>query len=92
MKGGLCWYDEELGLVPNSDQTAYVFTDKGIEQLREDIRSGRIEVIFTSLITELKKPVPCIGKDDSCPCQDGLACHYKAVGNTPAWPIPKEAE
>jgi hypothetical protein len=39
----------------------------------------------------------CIGKDPTCPCQDGLACHYKdypAEDGWPAvkgWPIPKEA-
>ena len=39
----------------------------------------------------------CIGKDPTCPCQDGLASHYKdypAEDGWPAvkgWPIPKEA-
>ena len=31
---------------------------------------------------------PCIGNDPLCPCQDGLACHYKDAGNTKGWPIP----
>lgn len=26
----------------------------------------------------------CIGADPFCPCQDGDACHYVAVGDTPA--------
>jgi hypothetical protein len=30
---------------------------------------------------------PCIGNDPLCPCQDGLACHYKDAGKTKAFPI-----
>lgn len=26
----------------------------------------------------------------TCPCQDGDSCHYESVGDTKAWPIPKE--
>jgi hypothetical protein len=33
-------------------------------------------------------PPPCIGGDRLCPCQDGDACHYRAVGDSPAMPIP----
>jgi hypothetical protein len=29
----------------------------------------------------------CIGRDPLCPCQDGLACHYKDAGKTKAFPI-----
>jgi hypothetical protein len=32
---------------------------------------------------------PCVGRDPLCPCQDGLACHYKAVGDSPAWLLPE---
>jgi hypothetical protein len=28
---------------------------------------------------------PCIGGDPLCPCQDGLACHYRDSGKTKAW-------
>ena len=31
----------------------------------------------------------CIGNDPSCPCQDGDACHYRAVAGTPAMRKPK---
>ena len=31
----------------------------------------------------------CIGNDPLCPCQDGLACHYKDYGKSKGWPIPK---
>lgn len=30
----------------------------------------------------------CPGKDATCPCQDGDACHYEGPN---AWPIPTEA-
>ena len=30
----------------------------------------------------------CIGNDPLCPCQDGLACHYKDYGKSKGWPIP----
>lgn len=30
----------------------------------------------------------CIGKDKTCPCQDGDACHYEGAD---AWPIPESA-
>jgi hypothetical protein len=41
----------------------------------------------------VQRPVPCIGNDPLCPCQDGLACHYKDAGKTKAFPIPAiEAE
>lgn len=33
-------------------------------------------------------PPPCIGRDPSCPCQDGDPCHYRDHGDTKAWPIP----
>lgn len=39
--------------------------------------------------TPLLVTATCPGNDPSCPCQDGDACHYKAVGGTPAWPVPK---
>jgi hypothetical protein len=26
--------------------------------------------------------------DITCPCWDGDACHYEAVGNSEAWPMP----
>lgn len=29
-------------------------------------------------------PVPCVGHDPLCPCQDGDLCHYK--GENP-WPV-----
>lgn len=32
----------------------------------------------------------CKYLDPLCPCQDGDACHYEAVGGTPAWPAPME--
>jgi hypothetical protein len=35
----------------------------------------------------VQRPVPCIGNDPLCPCQDGLACHYKDAGKTKAFPI-----
>jgi hypothetical protein len=32
---------------------------------------------------------PCIGSDPFCPCQDGLACHYKDTADgTKGWPVP----
>lgn len=32
----------------------------------------------------------CIGKNPTCPCQDGLACHYRdAEDGTKGWPVPK---
>lgn len=34
-------------------------------------------------------PAPCIGNDLSCPCQDGLLCHYKGDD---AWPLPDGGE
>ena len=43
-----------------------------------------------------EEPEPCIGRDPTCPCADGLACHYKdypADGKYPAvkgWPIPDD--
>ena len=43
------------------------------------------DVLLRTLAAE---PPPCIGNDPLCPCQDGLACHYKDVGNTKAFPIP----
>lgn len=30
---------------------------------------------------------PCIGRDPSCPCNDGDACHYKDTPRTKAWPL-----
>jgi len=27
----------------------------------------------------------CVGNDPLCPCHDGDACHYVAVGGTPAF-------
>lgn len=34
-------------------------------------------------------PSPCIGRDPACPCQDGLACHYRdAADGTKAMPLP----
>ncbi len=35
---------------------------------------------------------PCIGKDRLCPCQDGLACHYRDTATTKAMPLPDAAE
>lgn len=32
-----------------------------------------------------QSPKPCIGKDPTCPCQDGDMCHYEGPD---AWPIP----
>jgi len=29
---------------------------------------------------------PCVGSDPLCPCQDGLACHYRDYGKTKAMP------
>jgi hypothetical protein len=29
---------------------------------------------------------PCIGRDPLCPCQDGLACHYKDYPGSKGWP------
>lgn len=40
-------------------------------------------------------PVPptCIGKDPSCPCQDGDICHYRdSADGTKGWPIPAPAD
>ena len=32
----------------------------------------------------------CIGNDPYCPCQDGLACHYRdANDGTKAMPVPE---
>lgn len=31
---------------------------------------------------------PCIGSDPMCPCQDGDACHYRDLPNSPAMPAP----
>lgn len=36
-------------------------------------------------------PSPCIGNDPACPCQDGLACHYRDAPGTKAWPLPNTA-
>ena len=34
-------------------------------------------------------PAPCIGRDPSCPCHDGLACHYRdAEDGTKGRPVP----
>lgn len=33
---------------------------------------------------------PCIGRDPSCPCNDGDACHYKDTPRTKAWPLSYE--
>ena len=32
---------------------------------------------------------PCIGNDPGCPCQDGLACHYRDIPGSRGWAIPK---
>lgn len=38
----------------------------------------------------LKEQVePCIGKDPTCPCADGLACHYKDYPAEDGWPAVK---
>jgi len=34
----------------------------------------------------------CIGNDPLCPCQDGLACHYRNYGKTKAMPAQPPAE
>jgi hypothetical protein len=33
----------------------------------------------------------CIGADPLCPCQDGLACHYRDAGETRAMPLTDDA-
>jgi hypothetical protein len=35
----------------------------------------------TFVTGDCARPVytPCIGQDDTCPCQDGDACHYRDV-------------
>lgn len=27
----------------------------------------------------------CIGNNPTCPCQDGDACHYVTIGDSPGW-------
>ena len=44
---------------------------------------------FGAAPQQLPKAQPCIGNDPLCPCQDGLACHYRDSGKTKAWPVPE---
>lgn len=46
---------------------------------------GRIRRVWR-LFTAATKP--CIGRDPTCPCQDGDACHYVDLPGSPAMPIP----
>lgn len=39
-----------------------------------------------------RQPEPCIGNDPTCPCRDGGPCHYRAYGDSAAWPIPGGGE
>lgn len=33
----------------------------------------------------------CMGRDPLCPCQDGLACHYRDVGSSKGFQVPTAA-
>ena len=69
-----------------------------LEAIRDGFVPPRNEAVarIDASIAELReqqaptKPEqPCIGNDPACPCQDGLACHYKdAPDGTKGWPIP----
>jgi len=61
----------------------------------DEIRGKYLPKIYTAIaeLREQQAPTkpeqPCIGNDPACPCQDGLACHYKdAPDGTKGWPIP----
>jgi hypothetical protein len=49
-----------------------------------------VDFVCAPLATPPTEPAPCIGKDPTCPCQDGGACHYKdAADGTKGWPAPQ---
>ena len=52
--------------------------------------SGHVIVMPLQKWHALAKIQHCIGNDQTCPCQDGDACHYKDSGKTKAWPIPPQ--
>ena len=39
-------------------------------------------------MTSDPKMTACPGNDPGCPCQDGNACHYRDIPESPAWPLP----
>jgi hypothetical protein len=54
-------------------------------QEREDLA----RIVFEAMESAGSQPAahpPCIGNDPLCPCQDGLACHYKDYPGSKGWP------
>ena len=54
-----------------------------------DPRDDEATKVMEALRAALAREEPCIGADPTCPCQDGLLCHYKDSpdGKTKAMPI-----
>jgi hypothetical protein len=63
--------------------------DRLNEQFPKRLAAQQQEVDSKSRLKRLavQQQYTCIGRDPLCPCQDGLACHYKDAGKTKAFPI-----
>lgn len=53
------------------------------KQLQVDVLEWVHDVAAAGLIRQL-----CPHGDPTCPCPDGLGCHYETYGDSPAWPCP----
>jgi hypothetical protein len=92
--------DEVLVSCPvNQDVVVYtlrghVITVTGLESIQAVSEYDLGRRVGHRLLEGISSPVlaPCIGQDPMCPCQDGLACHYRDAGKgksfTAGFPLP----